>query len=250
MTAQVLATARPGSSFSAFGSTHLIAVAVCIVAIAIFVLAGHQASKVRERRIAQAWAVLWLVQQAVATVFWLLPAQFDVRTSFPLHLCDVLGWLGPFALLLGPSQRTRWLRTMLYFWGIGLSTQAFFTPTLEQAPGDLRFWLFWISHTQIVGAAIYDITVRGYRPSLADLKVAVFVSLCWAVPIIILNWATGLNYGYLGKDLDGTTILNALPPWPWRIFAVMGIVLVLFTVIWGVWPVSRIIAGMRGSHAG
>lgn len=250
MIAPIAAAVRPESSFAVFGPTHLIAVGVCIVAIALFVLAGRQASEDRQRLIARSWAVLWLVQQAIATVFWLLPAQFDVRTSFPLHLCDILGWLGPFALLLAPTQRTRWLRTILYFWGIGLSTQAFFTPTLEQGPGDLRFWLFWISHTQIVGAAIYDIVVRGFRPTLRDLKVVVFASLCWAVPIVMLNWLTGLNYGYLGRELDGTTILNALPPWPWRIFAVMGIVLALFTVIWGVWPLSRFIAGAGRTNNG
>lgn len=240
----------PASSFAAFGSTHLVSVGVCIAVIAVFVLAGRQASEHREQRIAQAWAILWLVQQAIATTYWLLPAQFDPSASFPLHLCDVLGWLGPFALLLKRSPGTRWLRTILYFWGIGLSTQAFFTPTLEQGPGDPRFWLFWISHTQIVGAATYDIAVRGYRPTLGDLKVAILVSLCWALPIVILNWITGLNYGYLGKELDGTTILNALPPWPWRVFAVMGIVLALFGTIWVVWPLSRLLAGAASAGPG
>ena len=231
------------SGFTPFTATHLVAVGVCIAAIGLFILTGKQADERRERLVARTWATLWLVQQAIATVYWLLPAQFDVGKSFPIHLCDVAGWLGPFALLVAQSRRTRWLRTVLYFWGIGLSTQAFFTPTLEQGPGDFRFWLFWISHTQIVGAALYDIVARGYRPDARDFKVAIIASLCWAVPIVLLNWATGLNYGYLGKELEGTTILNALPPWPWRIVAVMGIVLALFTVLWGVWPLSRVLAG-------
>lgn len=241
-----MSVAPPPPGFAPFTATHLVAVGVCIAIIGLFVLAGRQASEGRERRIARTWAVLWLVQQVIVTVYWLLPAHFDLRSSLPLHLCDVIGWLGPFALLLAHSRRTRWLRTALYFWGIGLSTQAFFTPTLEHGPSDPRFWFFWISHTQIIGGAIYDIVARGYRPDARDLKTAIIVSLCWALPIVLFNWLTGLNYGYLGKDLDGTTILNALPPWPWRIFAVMGIVLVLFTVLWCVWPLSRAIAG-RGT---
>jgi hypothetical integral membrane protein (TIGR02206 family) len=233
------------AGFAPFTATHLVAAGVGIAAIGVFVLAGWQASGEREKLIARTWAVLWLVQQAITTVYWLLPASFDVGKSFPLHLCDVIGWLGPFALLLAHTRGTRWLRTVLYFWGIGLSTQAFFTPTVTQGPDDPRFWLFWISHTQIVGAGFYDIIVRDYRPDLRDFKTAIIASFLWMVPLVLLNWATGLNYGYLGKELEGETILNVLPPWPWRLFAMAGIVLLLFTVLWGVWPLSRLIAGKR-----
>ncbi len=238
-----IATQPPG--FEPFTATHLVAAGVGVACMAVFVLAGCQASEPRERQIARTWAGLWLIQQAVVTVYWLVPANFDAGKSLPLHLCDVAGWLGPFALLLAHTRKTRWLRTMLYFWGIGLSTQAFLTPTLSEGPGDPRFWFFWISHTQIVGAAVYDIIARGYRPSARDFKTAIIATLCWMVPIVLFNMATGLNYGYLGKELEGTTILNALPPWPWRIAAMAGIVLVLFTVLWGVWPLSRVIAGKR-----
>lgn len=232
-------------AFAPFTATHLVAAGIGIACMVVFVLAGWQASEEREKRIARTWAVLWLVQQAFTTVYWLLPTSFDIGKSLPLHLCDVIGWFGPFALLLAHSRNTRWLRTLLYFWGIGLSTQAFFTPTVAQGPDDPRFWLFWISHTQIVGAGVYDIIVRGYRPKLRDLKVAIIASLIWMLPLVVLNWATGLNYGYLGKELEGETILNVLPPWPWRLFAVAGIVLVLYSVLWGVWPLSRLIAGKR-----
>lgn len=240
------AVAQP-AGFAPFTATHLVAAGLGIAAMAVFVLAGCQASDQREKRIARTWAVLWLVQQAITTIYWLLPASFDVGKSFPLHLCDVIGWIGPFALLLAHTRRTRWLRTVLYFWGIGLSTQAFFTPTVEQGPSDPRFWFFWVSHTQIVGAGFYDIVVRGYRPDLRDFKTAIVASFCWMMPLVIFDWATGLNYGFLGKELEGETILNALPPWPWRIFAMAGIVLVLFTLLWGVWPLSRLIAGKRSA---
>lgn len=237
------AGAVPSPAFAPFTATHLVAAGVGMVAMALFVLAGKQAREPRERRIAHTWAALWLVQQVVVTLYWLLPAHFDPGKSLPIHLCDIAGWLGPFALLLQGRPGTRWLRTMLYFWGIGLSTQAFFTPTLTEGPGDPRFWFFWISHTQIVGAAVYDVLARRYRPSVRDLGLAVAVSLAWAIPIVLLNWATGLNYGYLGKDHEGQTILNVLPPWPWRVVSIIGIAIALFTVLWGVWPLARVIAG-------
>ncbi len=234
-------TAPP--AFAPFTTTHYLAAGAGIACIVAFVTLGRASTTAGERRVAHAWAILWLVQQAITTVYWLLPAHFDVGKSLPLHLCDVVGWLGPFALLVAHTRRTRWLRTVLYFWGIGLSTQAFFTPTVVQGPDDPRFWLFWISHTQIVGGAIYDIIVRGYRPQLRDLKTAIFASLCWMVPLVVLNWITGLNYGYLGPELEGQTVLNLLPPWPWRILTMAGIVLVLFTLLWVVWPIAGRLSG-------
>lgn len=236
-------TAPP--AFAPFTPTHFIAAGAGIACIIAFVAIGRASTTAGERRVARTWAILWLVQQAITTVYWLLPSNFDIAKSLPLHLCDVVGWLGPFALLLAHTRRMRWLRTVLYFWGIGLSTQAFFTPTVVQGPDDPRFWLFWISHTQIVGAAIYDIVVRGYRPELRDLKAAIIASLAWMVPLVVLNWITGLNYGYLGPELEGETVLNLLPPWPWRVLTMAGIVLVLFTLMWGVWP----IAGRFMGHA-
>lgn len=227
------------AAFAPFTTTHWLAAGLGTACIAVFVAAGRMAPERAEKRIAQTWAILWLIQQAISTVYWLLPRSFDIGTSLPLHLCDVVGWLGPFALLLAHTRKTRWLRTIVYFWGIGLSSQAFFTPTLEYGPGDPRFWLFWISHTQIVGAGIYDVIVRGYRPDARDFKAALIASACWMVPIVLLNWATGMNYGYLGPELEGQTVLNLLPPWPWRILAMAGIVLVLFTLMWIAWPIAE-----------
>ncbi len=236
-------TAPP--AFAPFTPTHLLAAGAGVACIIAFVTIGRVSTTAGEHRIVRTWAILWLIQQAFTTIYWLLPSNFDIAKSLPLHLCDVVGWLGPFALLLAHTRKTRWLRTILYFWGIGLSTQAFFTPTITQGPGDPRFWLFWISHTQIVGAAVYDIVVRGYRPDLRDLKAAIIASLVWMVPLVVLNWITGLNYGYLGPELEGETVLNLLPPWPWRVLTMAGIVLVLFSLMWAVWP----IAGRLMGHA-
>jgi hypothetical integral membrane protein (TIGR02206 family) len=235
--------AQAAAAFAPFTPTHYLAAGIGIVVMAAFVIAGRLASQRAETRIAQTWAILWLVQQAITTIYWLLPAHFDIEKSLPLHLCDVAGWLGPFALLLAHTRRTRWLRTVLYFWGLGLSTQAFLTPTVVQGPSDPRFWLFWISHTQIIGGALYDIIARGYRPNARDLKAAIIASLIWMLPLVLLNWATGLNYGYLGVHLEGETILNLLPPWPWRILTMAGIVLTLFTLMWIVWPLAARLLG-------
>jgi len=238
--------------FSPFGATHALAAGVALGGMIAWIAAGarlRRADAARERSLVRVVAVLWLLQQAFSTLWWLLPANFDPGASLPLHLCDVVGWLGPFALLMDDRPSARWLRTCLYFWGIGLSSQAFITPTLEHGPADTRFWLFWISHTLIVGGAAYDAIVRGYRPHARDLLVAIGCSAAWAVPMVALNAATGFNYGYLGPELDGTTILNALPGWPWRPLAMGTIVAVLFSILWAIWPITAALTARRRGAA-
>ncbi|MFG0258989.1 MAG: hypothetical protein ACF8LK_01445, partial [Phycisphaerales bacterium JB041] len=91
-----------------------------------------------EWRFRLVWVCTTVAWQAMAVVWYLLPRNFDWYESLPLHLCDLAAWVAPLALL---TQR-RWLRSLLYFWGIGLSTQAFFTPVVDGGHGDIRFWLF------------------------------------------------------------------------------------------------------------
>ncbi|MDQ7014014.1 MAG: TIGR02206 family membrane protein [Planctomycetota bacterium] len=195
----------------------------------------HPARPDPEWRLRLIWAWTTIAWQTMATVWYLLPRNFDWYESLPLHLCDLAAWVAPFALL----TQKRWLRTLLYFWGIGLSTQAFLTPVVEGGHGDFRYWLFFIGHTQIVGSAIYDVVVLGYRPNLRDWGVVTLLSLAWIVPVTAFNLLMDVNYGYTGRMTPGgTTVLDYLGPWPWR----LGTMFVLTQVLWGVVCVPWVVA--------
>ncbi len=181
----------------------------------------------REWRLRLLWVWTTIAWQTMATVWYLLPRNFDWYESLPLHLCDLAAWVAPLALL----TQKRWLRTLLYFWGIGLSTQAFLTPVVEGGHGDFRYWLFFIGHTQIVGSALYDVVVLGYRPRLRDWGIVTLLTLAWIVPVTAFNLLMDVNYGYTGRMTPGgTTVLDYLGPWPWR----LGTMFVLTQVLWGV----------------
>jgi hypothetical integral membrane protein (TIGR02206 family) len=174
--------------------------------------------------------------QAFAVVYWLLPANFRLDQGLPLHLCDLAAWVAPLALW---TQR-RWLRALLYFWGIGLSTQAFFTPVLEEGYGDIRYWLFFVGHTQIVGSAIYDAAVLGFRPRLRDMLTASLVTLAWIAAITPLNVAFDLNYGYVGNQpTDKPTLIDALGAWPLRVLWLILLGQLAFLLIYIPWPLAQ-----------
>ncbi|QKK09039.1 MAG: TIGR02206 family membrane protein [Planctomycetota bacterium] len=167
-------------------------------------------------------------------VWYLLPRNFDWYESLPLHLCDLAAWVAPLALL----TQLRWLRSLLYFWGIGLSTQAFFTPVVEGGYGHFSYWLFFVGHLHIVGSAVYDVVVLGYRPRLRDWGVVTLLSLAWIVPVTVFNVLMDVNYGYTGNTAPGgTTLIDYLGPWPWRIGTIVLGSQVLFAAVFVPWVV-------------
>lgn len=223
-------------SFQPFTPFHALTVLACFAAMAAASGLGRSwRGTDRERRFCTTWAWAVLAFQTAVSIYWLLPANFDLNYSLPLQLCDLAAFVAPLALL---TQR-RPLRTLLYFWGIGLSTQAFFTPIVTTGLASLHFWLFWIGHVVIVGSAIYDVAVRGYRPGLRDLAFASAFSVALTLAMVALNIALGSNYLYVGDSSpENPTLVDKLGPWPLRIIPMMALGLTVYLIIWAVWPIA------------
>lgn len=221
--------------FTMGSSLHAVTIVVCAVIIFVVIRLGLRAKRRGDARTVTRWVAglglfFWLVQQVVAFGFDWKPAH-----SWPLHVCDIAGVLGPIALL------TRWrlLRTTVYFWAMGLAVWGVITPTLWKGPDTLTFWLFWINHGGVILFALYDVAIRGYRPTLGDWGLACVVSLAYVAVVVPLNLANpGWNYGYLGDVTVGRkTPLDVLPAWPWRLLAieVLGALMMLHAWLpWGV----------------
>lgn len=168
--------------------------------------------------------------------------QMKLEECLPIQACDVLALLAPLSLLLP----TRWLRAVTYFGAFGLTTQAFLTPVIDTGPETQKFWAFWLLHMSIVTCAVFDLTVGRYRPSFGDWWRAVAFWAVYAVSMIVLNMSTGWFYGYLSEKIPKNaenSILKHLGPWPYRPMVMMGIVLVLFTLLWLPWPLVRWMKG-------
>jgi hypothetical integral membrane protein (TIGR02206 family) len=232
---------RLPSEFAPFTPLHVVVAGVCIAAMAgACVLGLRWRGTRREHRYRLWWCVFVLAWQGAHIVWWLLPTNFDPAVSWPLQLCDVVAIVAPLALL----TRDRRLRAVLYFWAIGLSTQAFFTPLLDHGPAHARFWFFWVGHTQIVGSAVYDVVVLGFRPRWRDYVTGTWANLAYFAVVMPVNLVFDLNYGYLGDHLpEGRTLLHDMPDWPWRLLVIAAIVQSVMAVLWLVWPLAARIRG-------
>lgn len=225
--------------FRAFSGTHLVVfIATMTLMVGAATLGRRWRKEGRERaewRFRLGWSLFIVAFQIYAVAWYAWPSRFELDRSLPLHICDLVVWLAPVALL----TQGRLARTLLYFWGVGLSTQAFFTPVLTAGGASPEFWLFWVGHTQIVGSAIYDAVALGYRPGLRDLRNAFGVTLLYAVVVTPLNLACEVNYGYVGPSKPETpTVIDALGDWPMRIVPLAGLTLAAYVIAWAPWAIA------------
>lgn len=217
--------------FEPFGLFHAVAAGTCVATMALWCVAGRRLlarSAESEQAFRFTVAGIMLAWQAFATVWRLLPANYDVSESLPLHLCRLVGWAAPFALI---SQHRR-LRAIVLFWGLGLSTQGFVTPMWDFGLASVDFWLYWVGHTMIVGTAVYAIAVHGWGPRFRDWGFAALWGLVYAGLVIPVNLWLETNYSYLGRgEYAASSVVDALGDWPERpLFMVLGAQLLMYAV--------------------
>lgn len=202
------------SEFRAFTGLHWVVLLVCFGSMIAFCLLGRAMlsrdladggeREARFRRLL-AWSIL-ITQGFILARRMLF---FDLQDSLPLHMCRLGVWIAAWQLF----TLDRRARSLTLFWGIGLSAQIFFTPFIELGYAHLSFWIYWLNHVQIVGCAVYDIGVLGYRPDRRDFVFASVAGVIYALVTIRLNALLGTNYSYLGSgEHGGASVVDKLGP--------------------------------------
>lgn len=222
-------------TFAPFGLLHLAAVVICLTSVGALVVVGgslHPQQLVTMQRFLGVFGlVYWLSYN-----LWWNRNGLDLVTGLPLQLCDINGIVAPATLL----TQNRWLRATLYFWAFALTTQAFIQPALQVGPANPIFWWFWAQHTIILGYAVFDLVVLGFRPDSRDLSRACATSALYLAVVVPLNARLGADYGFVG-NLPPTQIppfIAALGPWPWRAIVLVGLSLLAFVIVLLPWLVK------------
>jgi hypothetical integral membrane protein (TIGR02206 family) len=160
--------------------------------------------------------------------------QPSIAHSVPLQLCDLAELTAVYALW---SQR-KWASTLVYYWGLPLSSQALITPDLT-APDfpSHSFLTFFALHLLVVWAAIYLTWGYGIQPGWRSYRFAVITTLAWGAFTFIFNTIAGTDYGFLNRKPLNASFLDFLGPWPYYVVAevvIVGAVWALMT-----WPWER-----------
>ncbi len=190
------------------------------------------------RRLGGAILAVWLLYN----LYYFHPANFAWERSLPLQVCDILGVVAA-AVLLRPFRLGR---SILYFSAIPLTGQALLTPTGNQDPAELRFWLYWLLHAGIISCSLYDVVVNHYQPTVRDFLLVLIVDAAYVAIILPLDIAFGWNYGYLGLGTpEGYTAIDLLGPWPRRVVLMVALVGGLQFLMLKLWHIGQRIGQRR-----
>lgn len=222
--------------FQSFGAQHLLSVAGLVAAIAIMCAVGRRlqgaSSRTYELALGISVAVLWIGYQVYDTMH----RGFDPGHSLPLQFCD----LTAIVAALEFARPRRAYHALAWFWGVALASQAVFTPDLTAGPDTVGFWAFWLYHLFVVGAGIYAIAVRGFRPEWRDLRLAIGLGFLYVAVMFTIDAVFGLNYGYFGRAMPGQpTLLDHLGPWPIRVLHMVLLGTVAMVLLWLPWMLVR-----------
>lgn len=189
-------------------------IAFASIALTLVYLGGKLRDTPRELAIRGAIVGAMLISQTLMLAYWAEPARFTWAESMPLHMCDIVAWMIPFALI----TRARWISTIVFFWGLGLTTQAFIQPTLLHGIRHGVYWFFWTQHAGILLGGLYIWWVDGYRPRVKDLAFVAALSALAGATTALVNWQTGWSYFFTGPSTpENETLIDHLGPWPLRV---------------------------------
>jgi hypothetical integral membrane protein (TIGR02206 family) len=233
--------------FTPYTPLHAVSVLVCGLAITLLIVVaramrGTDAEPALRRGFAWTCIVFWVFQNA-----WFHARGIDWLNGLPLHICDLGGLIGPFALLTG----SRILRATLYFWTFALTLQAFIQPALVDGPASPVFWFFFIAHSIVLACALYDLMVLGFRPLWNDLPRVYLLSAGYVAVVFVANSWLGANYAYIGDPAPPLKIppfIDALGPWPLRAGIVLALAAASFPLLVLPWKLAARSAQHKASE--
>ena len=153
-------------------------------------------------------------------------------TALPMQLCD---WV------LYAVAAALWFRWQLgfelgYFWGLAGTMQALFTPAFDMTETWWRLFGFFFSHALIVVSVLHLLITERCRPWPRSLLRVFVCSEIYVAAALLVNVATGGNYGFLAHRPEQASLLDALSDTHWLYVAqINALALVFFPLLYLPW---------------
>lgn len=205
--------------FVLFGSAHLTVLTVTLVL-------GLTLSRLRSSETAtqqaRVMAMLLLVVALLKPLLYIGIYEQPWNASLPLNLCRINEIFCVYMLW----QRSFRTFEVAYFLAMAGSVIALLTPDLEHGFPDPRFLSFFFSHSLSVLAVLYAVFGYGFRPTLRSVGVVFVFLIAWTLFMVGVNQVLDTNYLFLREKPEGASVLDFLGPWPYYVFAQIGIAIV------------------------
>jgi len=216
----------PHGAFVLFGGQHLAALLVTAGVAAVAVGMSRRRPD-RAERVGRGVAVA-MVTSGAAYVVVDAAAGTPWFHWFPLHLCDIVVYVGAAALW----TRRPLLAEMTYFWGLAGALPAMLTPDLRLGFPDFHFVFYFLQHGLIVVSALLLASADDVHPRpWAPLRVWLWLNVV-ALPVGGFNALTGANFMYLRAKPTSSTPIDWLGEWPQYLMLGEVVALAIFGLLY------------------
>ncbi len=171
--------------------------------------------------------------EIVYQIWYILNGVWDPRFALPLHLSSVT-WMTALLMLLTQRQL---LFEFTFFAGVGSAMLTLITPDVGGFGfPHFRFFHFFMTHALVIVAVVYMICVHRFYVVLRSvLRSWIFLNI-YAAFVFVVNLALpGANYMYLMRKPPGPSPFEWFGPWPYYIFVLQLVSLLLFLFMYGVY---------------
>lgn len=208
-----------------FGASHLVALAVTAAVAWWMICAARSAGGARRAEVILAILLLTSYPAKIlARLHGGIAVNVDV--ALPMHLCDLAGIAGFFALV----TRRPLMAELTYFWGLSGTVQALLTPSICYEFPSAAYFAFFQLHSSVVIAALYLPLGLGWRPRRGAVLRVWYWGLGYVVVACVVDWLLGANYGFFREVAEGS-LMELLGPWPYYIASMALLALPVFALL-------------------
>lgn len=159
--------------------------------------------------------------------YFIIPGEFNLKTSLPFHLCSIAVFIYPLAVF----SKNLTIRNFIY--GVSMPG-AFFALATPDFRGAHLFSFYFVhamyAHTFIFFIPIFMAACGFFRPDYKKLPKLFIMLLTCMIPALIANYFIGSNYFFINGVVEGTfteTLANIVG----ERFYVLPMVLLVF-ILW------------------
>jgi hypothetical integral membrane protein (TIGR02206 family) len=206
--------------FVLFGRSHDIVLALTVV---VPLLLAAVVRAVRSRALAR--LICWIYATAIVGIWIVWYVVFyrsgwlDPGNALPMDLCSWAA-VATVIALIRPNQKAY---ELAYFWALAGTLQGLLRPGIPFDFPEFRFIDFTIFHGGIIAAVLFMTAGMKMRPYPASIPRVIAWSLVYMALAGLVDWALGVDYGFLRSKPIYPSLFDLMPAWPYYIPVLVGL---------------------------